>query len=393
MNILFVSSRFPYPPLKGDQLIIYNRIRTLSKFHDIILITFYENEEEKSNIKEIEKFCKKIYSIHLNKLESVYNIIKGLFFCSTPMQINYYSSNRFREILSQILNMHKIDIIHVFLIRMFNYYKIMQGYPLILEAIDSMQLNLHRRLFYERGLKKFLLAEELKRVKKYEAMVGEQVKHLIVVAKKDGDSFNSPNVSIISNGVDKKEFYPSIDNLPTKPVVVFSGNMGYFPNIQAVKWFVTNCFSYIKEKEKNMVFYIVGGNVSKEINKLHNGKDIIVSGYVKSMGAELRKARVAIAPMQSGSGMQNKILEAMATGIPVVTTSLGLGDIQATHKKDILIANEAEKFSEYVLKCLENQDFVGKIVRNAFRLIDYNHSWESGAKKINKIYLDVINKS
>lgn len=388
MKILFITARFPYPPLKGDQAVVYHRLRTLSKHHEITLLTFYENAEDISGLSGLEPFCRGIYTVKLSKFHSLMNVVWRSGLSSLPLQVLYYQSSEFERKIDSLTKSHCFDIVHAFLLRMTPYLKNLAT-PKVLELIDSMQLNLQRRLLLEPTSTRWVFREELRRVIPYESKVYELADHLIVVAHKDKEFFKASSTSVIPNGVDTEVFFPKQERIQSA-TVVFSGNMGYAPNIHAVKWFVEHCWGNIRLKNPEAVFVIAGGNVSSDIQRLNNQNGIVVTGYVPSMADVLRKSTVAIAPMQSGSGIQNKILEAMACALPVVTTSLGLGSIQASHNENVFVCDAPHEFSSCVIGLLNNPDNCNMVGEKARKYVAKWHSWERAAEMVDKIYSDIV---
>lgn len=152
MRLLFISPRFPYPTLKGDQLIVFNRIKGLSKNFKIVLMTFYENESELQNLSELDQYCERIITIKIGPISIKKNLINGLLRNKLPLQVNYYASKEFQQNLDQVLLLHKIDLIHCFTLRLAEYCKNLD-IPVIYELIDSMQLNLQNMIREERFFK------------------------------------------------------------------------------------------------------------------------------------------------------------------------------------------------------------------------------------------------
>lgn len=387
MNILFLTPRFPYPPVKGDQTVAYNRIRTLGKRHNVILLSFFETEDELQGIEHLQDFCKDIILIQLPKWKSILHIGLNFWRSSLPLQVLYYSgSQRFQESLERLIDDYQIDVVHCFLLRLVPYLENCQV-PIILELIDSMQLNLKRRLTREPFLKKQVIQNEFQRICRYEPTIGGRVKYLIVVAEEDRKYIRSANVQIIHNGVDLGSFQPmAITSARKYNQIVFSGNMGYAPNQEAVLWFVQQCFSIIRKQIQDVEFCIVGKNPSSAIQELNKVNGIHVVGYVASMSEYISQAGIAIAPMQSGSGMQNKILEAMACGLPVVTTTLGLGSIRAVADKEIIVRDDPSTFSECIVELIQNRERILAIGKAARQYVEAYHSWEKAAERIESLY-------
>lgn len=389
MKLLFVTPRFPYPLLRGDQVVSYHRIRTLSRFHEITLLTFYQRSSELENIDRISPYCKAIYTVKLPKWQSVLNVAKGIFNSQLPLQVAYYNSVYFQSTIDSILSKNDFDLIHIFLLRLAPYFHHI-SVPKILEIIDSMQLNLERRVALEPFPQRWIFQKELCRITQYEQSLGDFFKSMVVVSEKDRKFIPCEGVKVIENGIDT-EVFSLQQQRPHQPTLIFSGNMSYAPNIHAVKWFVKKCLPIIQQKIPNTSFIIAGVNPSREICSLEKIPGVTVTGFVKSMPKTLKQAHVAIAPMQSGSGIQNKILEAMASGLPVVTTTLGLGSLKAEPGREILIADSPDKFAKTVIGLLQNLGLAKEIGYRARKFVVEKHSWEFTANQIENLYIQAIN--
>lgn len=387
MNVLFLTGRFPFPPYKGDQVVSYRRMQYLSETHKIFLLTFYENEKELEGIPQLEKFCEQVYCVKLPQWQSWLNLLRGLYRLDTPLQVLYYRSGQFKRTLDEILRKHQIDVIHTIYLRMSQYSKDLgDDYTKVLDLVDSMQLNLERRLKFENTFLKFGVREELRRIKGSETQIGKYFDHMILVANKDREYLADEHVSVIPVCIALDEFFPPPHREQKAPLIVFSGNMGYWPNVHAVTWFADNCFPLVREKVPDAVFAIVGKDPAPAVKNLAQREGIKVTGFVESVQAYLGEAAMAIAPMQSGSGMQNKILEAMACGLPVVTTTLGLGSIEAAAGEEILVADTAAGFAREVVAIVNNPERAAEIGRRARKCIEQRYDWRKAASVVADIY-------
>lgn len=392
MKILIITSRLPpCPPIKGDQVVAYHRLRILSRQHKITLLSFYENPEELKHLSHLKKFCESIHVVQRSKLESLAHIVLGIF-GNTPLQVLLYQSAQFQRKLSELLHNHQYDLVHGFLLRLAPYLELVKirKIPVLLEIIDSMQLNLERTMLQGRGWKVLLWREELRRIKKYEPRVVRALKPVTVVAQGDRDFIGEPSIQALPLGVDTETFYPDPDNHAITYSLIFSGNMSYPPNIRAAIWFAQQCFPSIKAQLPDVVFTIVGSSPTTEIRELEKLPGVKVLGFVDSMPRALASAQVCVAPMQSGSGMQFKILEAMACARPVVTTTLGLGSIKAQPGRDLLVADSPEEFSEQVITLLKDSEQSARIGNQARQFVEEHHSWVHSAEQIEELYTKII---
>src|SRR5207248_1024261 len=167
MKILYVTARFPYPPLKGDQVVPWHRLRLLSKLHDITLLTFYESEDQRTHLPRLQEYCEAVHLVKLKVSTSMLSVALRAAVSSDPMQVSYYKSLKFRQKLNELLLAKDFDVVHVFMLRIAPYVSDI-SLPKILELNDSMQLNLQRRAEGGSWLMKRIIAEELRRISRYE---------------------------------------------------------------------------------------------------------------------------------------------------------------------------------------------------------------------------------
>jgi glycosyltransferase involved in cell wall biosynthesis len=341
-------------------------------------LAFYEKKSDLNFIPALKKYCKIVYCVKLSRIRSVFNIAINIFLSPLPFQVLYYKSKKFDRLLRTILDGNKIDLVYTFLLRMAEHVKNISAVT-ILDCVDSMTLNLSRRIKYEKGITFLVLNEELNRIKRYEQELGNSFFHLLVCSDVDKAYLNAKHINVIPNLVMFTEFFPDSGCKKRPNQIIFSGTMDYFPNIQAVIWFVKECFPLVLKKNPEAIFIIAGNNPTRQVKKLAIPNKIIVTGFVSVMREYLNKSVVAVAPMRSGSGVQNKILEAMACSLPVITTKIGAGSIKAIHGRDFFITDNAEQFASYICKLLNNEDLAKEIGTNAYNVVRREHSFDKMA--------------
>jgi len=390
VKLLYISTRIPYPTLTGDRLLIYNRLRVISKKHSVSLVALYQDPQELSGLEELEKFCDRIWVFRIKRMDGALNILKNFFISDQPYQVMYYKSVGIRKKISCLVNDNNFDLVNVYLIRSLNFVNGLDV-PVVLDAIDSMQLNFMSRVNNAKNFfKKLFYKLEYSRLVKFESTIFPNVAREIFVSNKASD-FIKRKSHVIPLEVEVDQSLIHKKSKQKKNIIIFSGNMSYEPNVDAVIWFFENCLARILAAVPDSVFIIAGKDPVKQVKKMKSER-IIVTGYVSSIIELVQMSSVAVVPMQSGSGMQNKLLEAMSVGVPVVTTTYGLGDVKAKHMREIIIADNSDSFSDYVIDILLAKEKYEQLAIMGKQFVVNNHSWDSHSSSVCEIYESVLSE-
>jgi glycosyltransferase involved in cell wall biosynthesis len=374
MKILAISPRIPEDGKKGDQVLSFHRLSYLARNHKIKLICFGDFQEDLVAKGKLESLGILVELIRWNKIWAGLNVLRSSFDFSNPFQCAFYQSLDFQKTIRLALADFKPDSIYAVTIRALGNLGEYNG-PLYVDLVDSMALNFSRRAAMAKGLKRFLLNLEFERVKEYEQKVVQRANHSFLVSSIDQKVIGGKKVSVIPLGIDEREFFKNADGRKD-PVVVFTGNMNYKPNIDAVLWFYHCCWDKLRLASPDVRLVIAGSNPTSDITALQSDTSVTVTGRVPSLASVINAARVSIAPMQSGSGMQFKILEAMACGVPVVVSTLGLGDIAAEINKDFLLADTPDSFVQAILSLLQSEELREKIGNAGLQFVKQHHAWD-----------------
>jgi polysaccharide biosynthesis protein PslH len=375
-NIVIVMSRFPFPLDKGDKLRAYNQIKELSKHYSIHLICISDTKIKHEWITEIEKYVVTVYLFQISKLIFPllipFNIINN-----KPFQVTYFYRFLIKNKIKRLLKEIKPTYILSLLIRSSEYVKNYHDCPKGIDYMDCFNLNLKRRLSQNIGLKKLLIKKEYKRVLDYEQRMSWYFEDYYIISEEDKThlSFDSKDVKVVTNGINNRFFQNDYAERIKKFDLVFCGNMAYEPNTLAALYLIDAVIPILEKKLKRKVTVLISG--INPTNKLLNkeSKEIRVTGYVRDILDSYKNASVFVAPMISGAGLQNKILEAMATGIPCVISEIANKSLQSKNSEHSFIANNSKSFAEHIFNLLNDQKLSITIGKNGQQYVKKHFSW------------------
>ncbi len=386
MKILFIANRFPYPPFRGDKLKIYNLCKRLSEKNEVHLITFTEQQSDLQYLDKLSPIFKRMEIVHLPKLQSLFNSAIGLF-QKFPLQVQYFKSNAFASRLKQLLAEEKYDAIHVQHIRMAQYAIPYKQYFRILDLPDAFSLYWQRRKEVPRSfLSKILDNIESKRIIKYEEYVLNEFNLNLVCSREDQDfliqTHKVDNIELLPNGVDTQQFKPGKHDYGHNETLLFTGNMDYDPNVDAVLYFVEEVLPKIAKAFPDVKFVIAGQRPLDKVKALDNGKNVFVTGFIPDLSETYNSASVVVAPLRFGAGTQNKVLEAMSMGIPVVCSNIGFKGLGINDGEGAFMRLGAEEFAHQVIKLLSDKELRKTTGEKGIEVIKKSFTWETISEKL-----------
>lgn len=383
MKILIITPRIPYPPYRGDKLKIFNLSKILAQNNEVHIITFFSKNSDKKLTEPLTALGIKVHLVKLTLLRSFVNAILATF-SKIPFQVAWYKSSKMKLKIDLLLKEENYDVIYYHLIRTAQYLTFNRSNTVlnIIDFTDAVSLYLTR--IYEREknfFKKLFIKSELKRITNYEK-IAEKFDALFICSEIDKNFLLKKGIKqkieILNNGFDT-DYFIGEQNYYDKKRIIFTGNMPYYANSDAVIYFVTEILPLILKKDNEIKFYIVGQNPPLKIKKLAN-KNIFVTGFVKDIREQYLLSAVNVAPMRFGAGTLNKVIESIALGVPVVATSIAVAGLPKELERFVFVADTPQKFSEKVLEIIENDKIRYELMPEGKEVIKSLLSWNSIVK-------------
>jgi sugar transferase (PEP-CTERM/EpsH1 system associated) len=389
----------------------YNLIRYLSeRGHQVTLLTLYESEAEQAEAKALEAYCHQVIALPLPRWRSLWNCLLTLP-TRKPLQTAYCwqpaLSQQLQEIVSGKNSTPSIDIIHIEHLRGVRYGLHLQNHqngdrpylPIVWDSVDCIS-HLFRQAAAssQSQFGRWMTRLELGRTELFERQLLHQFNHLLVTSPLDKQAFLSlaannhtyAPVSVLPNGVDLTYFQPDEKVQREKATLVVSGKMSYHANITMTHHLMQAIMPHIWAKRPDVKLWIVGKDPPHDIQAFNHHPNVTVTGTVADIRPYLQQATIAVAPITYGAGIQNKVLEAMACATPVVTTPQTISALTAVPDRDLLVATDAETFSQSVMYLLDNSTKAKAIGAAGRTYIEEHHNWAGITAQLEDIYFGII---
>ena len=398
MNILLVSSYLPYPLFSGGHIRLYNLIKELSSKHRITLICEKRDNQGEIDIAELKKLCKKVIVIPRRKQWSVSNILKtGL--STSPFLITGHTLPEMKKEITRELNESQFDLIHV------ETSYVMQNIPEthipIILVEHNVEYLVYKRFADQAPLPiKLLLSVDVMKLKSWEEAMWRKATKLVAVSEFEKGIMSKirKDVNIVSNGVDINKFKVESSKLKVdgkEKTILFIGEFKWVQNRDAVAWIINEIWpklraEFIPSMDNGIKLWVVGRSIPQSVRNLTTDKSVIFDENASKETEEIfKKSDLLLAPIRVGGGTSFKVLEAMASGVPVVTTDLG-NAIEGKEDLEIVVAEEAEDFVKKIKKLLEDKAFYETISVNSRKLIEKKFNWKKIASDLNEVYESVL---
>jgi len=412
VNILFVV---PYAPNK-IRIRPYNLMRFLSaRGNQVTLLTLQADDLDSASIRQLESEGYQVFAYPLPAWRSLVNSVRGMI-TSDPLQSYYCWQPQMAQKIEELAFREKMgasfDVVHIEHLRGVRYgqylrsrqnRRLKQGekrLPIIWDSVDCISYLFQQAAQQSQKLISRLITRlELPRTRKYEASMAQLFDRTLVTSRLDQEAYarllpsGADPVTILPNGVDLDYFHPFPDSEREPATLVISGKMSYHANVAMVTHLVNQIMPHIWMKKPEVRLWIVGKDPPKSICDLASREGITVTGYVADIRPYLQKATLALAPLTYGAGIQNKVLEAMACGTPVISTPKAVSALSVKSGQDLFIEADPVAFANQVLCLIDDPARARQVGSCGRKYVERNHDWSAIAGQLEAVYSQAIEHS
>ncbi len=392
MKILCLTPRLPFPPDRGDRLRAFNILKRLGGEHELHLLSFIASGEERQNTAALEPFCRSVQVVPLSPRRSAATVALNAW-RRLPLQALYYRSGAMQQGVDETMRRQHFDAAYVHLFRMAPYLDGRSDLYRIVDLTDVISSELARSMAYRGAASRLVYGIERPRIARYEREVAEHFQEVWLVSEHDrqllAQQCPGANVRVVPNGVDFAAFYPT-GQLAESNSLLFTGHMRVFHNIDAATFLARTILPLVHREVPRCTLTLAGADPGPEVQALASEPGVTVTGFVPDLNGALNKAAVFVAPLRFAAGVQNKVLEAMAAGRPVVTTSLVNQGLGAQPSRDLLIADDAGTIASQIIALLHDAGMRERIGQAGREFVRNQFSWDVVAQQVQAIEQQLI---
>lgn len=392
LRILYV---LPYTP-SPIRVRPFQTIRALTRLgHRVSVVALDDGSYTAQSLAELRDICESVYLITHQKGQAVLNCAFSLL-TPTPLWVAYCRSTEMSGVLRKIAKPENFDIAHVEHIRAAHFLRDLDALPCVLDAVDCITA-LQRQVLDQgvKGMQGLVTWEEWTKLRTYEPRAYAPFSEVAVTSEHDARALftlsrGALKATVIPNGVDLDYFHPERDKTDTAPdptCLVFSGKMSYIANADAAEFLLSQVLPRLRRELPNTRLILAGSSPNESLRtKAAAAGNVLVTGFVEDLRPSIRQAAIAVCPMRIGVGIQNKALEAMALGRPVVASPLAARAISGAVGSGVQIAETAEQFAAACIRWMRNPELAEEAGRQARNYVESHHRWETAARSFVDLY-------
>jgi sugar transferase (PEP-CTERM/EpsH1 system associated) len=390
MRLFMLLSRVPYPLEKGDKLRAYHLVARLARKHEIFLFCLSDSHVDPAHLEHLRGICARLEVVKLERWRIVLKLLSAIW-GRLPFQVAYFHHRKASKRIDAAIDSFRPDHIICQLVRTTEYVRKHITVPKTLDYMDTLSKGMERRTETAPPYLRPILRMETRRLIHYENLMFDLFDNRVIISAQDRDFIYHPlrdSMHVIPNGVDTDYFRP-IRSTP-KFDLLFTGNMNYPPNIDSVVYLAQRVLPLVREQRPGTSLLISGVDPAAAVRELaRTDPNIEVSGWVKDIRTSYASARIFVAPMQIGTGLQNKLLEAMAMRMPCITSPLANNAVGAPPDEAILIGSEPADYAAHILRLLEDRNERERIADNGFSFVQDRFDWQGAANALDLLIQQV----
>jgi glycosyltransferase involved in cell wall biosynthesis len=390
VRVLFVSPFLPYPPVAGGHRQIWSWLTRLSADHETAFVGFHEREEEEENVHDIARHCSPV-RVRLRKpTPHAYTS-----FGQVPRWVTEFFSEDLAGDVAGVAKSFRPDVVQFLHTNMAQYHRYVADAATVVTALDIAFIAHRRRISLTKGIERLQARLEWLRMLRHEAAAFARADHIITVSERDAriaaSAARHDRVTAVPPGVDREQLEPR-PRRPERGRVLYLGHMEHYPNLDGLLYLYREIWPHVRHAYPAAMLTIAGGGTREELGRvapetlarMERDSTVEIAGFVPDLASTIDTATAMAAPVRLGSGVRNKVIEAMAAGLPVVTTQLGAEGLAVTHGRQLLVADGAESFAGELVRLLRDPGLQERLSVAGRDLVAHDHDNDRLSRRLER---------
>ena len=393
MRILFLCHRVPYPPDKGEKIRAFHEIRALARRNRVHLLTLADGPVP--DLAPHEALCERVEVFPIRRMAGY---VRAALAATRPrpLTLSFFESKELAQRVRELAARESYDVAVAYSSSMGQYLELLPDLPQVMDMVDVDSAKWEQYARFAPLPLRPVFALEAKRLRAYEAELARRLDCVSLATAREARLLESfapgASVATVVNGVDLEFFKPLDLPKAPRPTLVFTGQMDYFANVDGIVHFARQVFPRLRERFPELELLIVGRSPVPAVRTLGDLPGVQVTGAVGDVRPFLARAWVFVAPLRIAQGVQNKVLEAMASSLPVVCSDrvhAGVSEGGFRHGRDLLAAGTDEEMAEAITSLLEDPDARDRLAEHAYQRLVAAYRWAPNLERFEELIAGV----